>query len=107
MTPGRSAFEIREVGADCSGLLAVRRSWFPDAEPDFDERFRDWWDRERSVRHAVVAYAGQTAVGMANGQVFTRMPAAARPQARWLYAANIYVAEEHRRQGIARSSSRR
>lgn len=40
---------------------------------------------------------------MANGQVFSRMPAAGRPPAQWLYAANVFVAEEHRRVGVGRA----
>jgi GNAT superfamily N-acetyltransferase len=95
-----SGYELREVGEDCTDLLAVRRLWFPDAEEDFERRFREWWARECRHRYGVVAYTGSTPVGMANGQVFSRMPAPGRPPAQWLYAANIYVAEEHRRQGL-------
>lgn len=82
--------------------MAVRSLWFPQADDDFAPRFREWWARERHQRHAVVAYRDRTPVGMANGQVFTRMPAAGRPPAHWLYAANVFVAEAHRRRGVGR-----
>lgn len=94
--------ELREVSDDCADLLAVRRLWFPAEEDGFEERFRAWWARERHQRHAVVAYRGEAPVGMANGQIFSRMPAPGRPPARWLYGANVYVAEEHRRRGVGR-----
>ena len=98
----RSDHELREIGDDCTDLLAVRRLWFPDPEEGFEQRFREWWARESRHRYAVVVYAGGSPVGMANGQVFSRMPAPGRPPAQWLYAANVYVAEEHRRQGLGR-----
>lgn len=97
------AYEIRQVAEDCSGLLEVRRLWFPHADDTFEQRFRDWWARERHQRYAVVAYSQNTPVGMANGQVFSRMPAAGRPPAQWLYASNVYVADEHRRRGLGSS----
>lgn len=99
-------YEIREVLDDCSDLLAVRRLWFPESDDDFESEFRAWWKREREQRRAFVAYTSATPIGMANGQVFSRMPAAGRPRARWMYAANVYVAEEHRRQGVARDLMR-
>ena len=93
-------YDVRPVGDDCTGLLAVRRLWFADDDPDFEQRFCAWWEQERHQRYALVAYAGDEPVGMANGQIFTRMPAAGRPTARWLYAANVFVAEAHRRRGV-------
>lgn len=96
-------YDIHEVGDDCGALLSLRREWFPEPDADFDARFRDWWARERHQRHAVVAHVAGTPVGMANGQVFSRMPAPGRPSARWLYAANVYVGEAHRRQGVGRT----
>lgn len=82
--------------------MHLRRGWFPDADADFEEDFRDWWAAERRHRHAVVALAGDEPVGMANGQVFSRMPAPGRPRAQWLYGANVYVADQHRRRGVGR-----
>lgn len=96
-------YEVRWVGEDCSDLLRVRALWFPAEDRDFEPRFREWWARERHHRHAVVAHHGHSPVGMANGQVFSRMPAAGRPPAQWLYAANVFVAERHRRRGVGRA----
>lgn len=95
-------YEVRWVGEDCRDLLTVRAMWFPAEDEGFESRFREWWSRERHQRHAVVAYRGERPVGMANGQVFSRMPAAGRPPAQWLYAANVFVAERHRRAGVGR-----
>ena len=97
------AYDVRAVAEDCTDLLVLRRQWFPDADEDFEADFRGWWARERHQRHAVVAYADGGPVGMANGQIFCRMPAPGRPRARWLYGANVYVSESHRRQGIGRA----
>jgi GNAT superfamily N-acetyltransferase len=95
-------YEVRVVGEDCSDLLTVRATWFPAEDAEFEQRFREWWSRERHHRRAVVAYWGEHPIGMANGQVFSRMPAAGRAPARWLYAANVFVAEQHRRHGVGR-----
>lgn len=100
--PDEPDYDIQVVGEDCTDLLALRRTWHPGTEDDFDDRFRAWWSRERHQRHAVVAYAGGAAVGMANGQVFSRMPAGGRADAQWLYVANVYVVEAHRRTGVGR-----
>ena len=97
-----AGYEVRVVGEDCSDLLKLRAIWFPAEDRDFEPRFREWWSRERHQRHAVVAYRGERPVGMANGQVFSRMPAAGRPPAQWLYTANVFVAERHRRAGVGR-----
>ena len=97
------AYDVRPVADDCSDLLVLRREWFPEADPDFDHDFRSWWASERHHRHAVVAYVDNEPVGMANGQIFSRMPAAGRARAQWMYGANIYVSGPHRRKGIGRS----
>lgn len=96
-------FEMRTVAEDCSGLLALRRQWFAEADDEFEEDFRDWWSHERHHRHAVVAYVGDVPVGMVNGQIFSRMPAPGRPRVRWMYGANVYVSEKYRRKGIGRA----
>lgn len=96
----RDSYDIRTVAEDCSALLALRREWVPVADDGFEEEFRNWWAHERHRRHAVVAYSGDDPVGMANGQIFSRMPVPGRPSAQWLYGANVYVAGQYRRNGI-------
>ena len=99
-----SAFEVRAVAEDCRDLLALRRLWHPGHDERFEDRFRAWWERERHHRHAVVAYDDEDEpVGMANGQIFSRMPAPRIANVGWLYVANVYTVDEHRRLGIARS----
>ena len=98
-----AAYDIRRVAEDCSDLIALRRLWHPADDEAFEEDFRTWWERERRSRYAVVAYAADGApVGMANGQVFSRMPAPGYHKAQWMYGANVYVVDEHRRNGVAR-----
>ena len=96
------SYDTCTVAEDCSALLALRREWFPVADDGFEERFRNWWARERHHRYAVVAYSGDDPVGMANGQIFSRMPVPGRPSAQWLYGANVYVSDHYRREGIGR-----
>ncbi len=98
------AHDIRPVGEDCGDLIALRRQWHPGEDPGFDAEFRTWWAAERDHRYAFVAYSVDgDPIGMANGRVFSRMPAPGHPNARWLYGANVYVAEPHRRRGVARA----
>lgn len=98
-----AAYDIRRVAEDCSDLIALRRLWHPGDDEAFEEDFRTWWERERRSRYALVAYAADGApVGMANGQVFSRMPAPGYHKAQWMYGANVYVVDEHRRNGVAR-----
>lgn len=99
----REHFEMQAVAKDCSDLLALRRQWCAEADDNFEEEFRAWWSQERHHRHAVVAYLGDTPVGMANGQIFSRMPVPGRPRALWMYGANVYVSDQHRREGIGRA----
>lgn len=99
----RPEYDVREVGEDCTDLIAARRLWFPEADDRFERSFREWWARERDQRHAIVGYSQGTPVSMANGQIFSRMPAPGRPAARWLYVANVFVAEDHRRCGLGRT----
>jgi GNAT superfamily N-acetyltransferase len=97
------AYDIRTVAEDCSDLIALRRLWHPGDDEAFEQNFRTWWERERRSRFAVVAYAADgTPVGMANGQVFSRMPAPGHHKAQWMYGANVFVVDRHRRNGVAR-----
>jgi GNAT superfamily N-acetyltransferase len=100
VTGSPAAYRTSVVGEDCADLLALRTRWFPVADETFDRDFTQWWADERQQRHAVVCHAGDEPVGMANGQVFTRMPAPGRTRAQWMYGANVYVVDEHRRRGV-------
>jgi GNAT superfamily N-acetyltransferase len=103
VTGSEAAYRTSEVAEDCADLLTLRKQWFPVADEAFDRDFTQWWADERHQRHAVVCHAGDEPVGMANGQVFTRMPAPGRPRAQWMYGANVYVVGAHRRRGVGRA----
>lgn len=95
---------ITEVGSNARDLLALRYEWHDVSATDtqFDERFHEWWRSERHHRRATVALTSEERpVGMANALIYSRMPSPGRPPARWLYAANVFVSSEFRRQGIA------
>ena len=97
-------YEIRPVDADCTDLITLRRQWHPGDRPQFEQDFRAWWERERLHRRAFVAYSSDGApVGMANGRVFSRMPVPDQPDTQWLYGANVYVVDAHRRRGVGRA----
>lgn len=95
---------ITEVGSNARDLLALRYEWHDVSATDtqFDERFHEWWRSERHHRRATVALTSEERpVGMANALIYSRMPSPGRPPARWLYAANVFLSPEFRRQGIA------
>jgi hypothetical protein len=99
----QAAYVITEVGADDLGDLArLRTDWTVamgtvapgEAARDFDQRLRRWWDRQGGTRHAwLVRDEDDEAVGMANVQVFERMPRPGVPDSRWAYVANVWVDE--------------
>ena len=94
-------FEITSVGDDPADLIALRLAWFPEDEPGFADRFAQWWAEEKAHRRAWVARdASGLAIGMANAQIFRRMPTPGRPTTRWLYAANVFVSPVWRRRGV-------
>jgi GNAT superfamily N-acetyltransferase len=105
-----SSYAIAEVGPDDLGDLArLRTDWTVamgavPAEADtrgFDSRLRDWWERQAGTRHAwLVRDEDDEAVGMANVQVFERMPRPGVPDSRWAYVANVWVDQSHRRGGL-------
>ena len=92
---------------DLAGLAAMRTAWMleqsPTAEEGFADRLGAWWERQGGVRHAwVVRDPGGRPVGMANLQVFDRMPRPGRPDTRWAYVANVWVDPALRRGGLGR-----
>ena len=106
----QAAYVIAEVGGDDLGDLArLRTDWTVamgrvppgEAARDFDQRLRRWWDRQGGTRRAwLVRDEDDEAVGMANVQVFERMPRPGVPDSRWAYVANVWVDEAHRRRGV-------
>lgn len=88
-------------------LAAMRAAWageHSDATEDaFVERLGAWWAAQGGARHAFVARDADGApVGMANCQVFDRMPRPGRPDVRWGYVANVWTDPAHRRRGVGR-----
>ncbi|HMM95678.1 GNAT family N-acetyltransferase [Phycicoccus sp.] len=92
---------------DLADLAGMRAAWAGEqsdaTEEGFAARLGAWWEAQGGVRHAwVVRDAGGGAVGMANCQVFDRMPRPGRPDRRWAYVANVWTAPAHRRRGVGR-----
>ncbi|MBM6404678.1 GNAT family N-acetyltransferase [Phycicoccus sp. CSK15P-2] len=85
----------------------MRTAWMLEqddaAEDGFVDRLGAWWRQQGGARHAWVvrAPAGEP-VGMANLQVFDRMPRPGRPDTRWAYVANVWTDPAHRRRGVGR-----
>jgi GNAT superfamily N-acetyltransferase len=98
----RVAIRIAEQ-ADVELLAALRRRWNEERpgpaihDPDFDERFRAWWEAERATRTFFLAEVGGQGVGMANVKRYDRMPAAGMTSAgQWGYVGNVFVLPEQR-----------
>lgn len=92
-------------GADRGALAALRRrsreeDGGPIDDDGFEERWLEWFDRERAQRVFFVAEVDGRPVGMTNLLVFERMPVPGRPAGQWGYLANMYVMAEHRDGGI-------
>jgi GNAT superfamily N-acetyltransferase len=108
---GGAELLVRPAGAeDLEVLAGLRRRWNeeqrggPLEDPDFDVRFRAWWDAEHDTRTFFLAFVDGQAVGMANVKHYVRMPAAGMASAgHWGYVGNVFVLEEHRDAGIGRA----
>ena len=107
----RAAYTCQEVGPgeraqarDLAGLARMRTDWTVAQggapEDGFEDELRRWWLTEAGARRAwLVRDRADAAVGMANLQVFHRMPRPGRDAGRWAYVANVWVDEAHRRRG--------
>ena len=92
-------------GADGPAIAALRQAWTAEehgdvADPGFEARFLDWYERE-SVRR--VCWLGELAgepVGMMNLALFERMPRPGLDAGTWGYLANAFVLAPYRDQGI-------
>jgi GNAT superfamily N-acetyltransferase len=93
--------------AHLADLAAMRTAWMREqcgaVEEGFAARLAQWWERQGGMRHVWVARGADGApVGMANCQVFDRMPRPGRPDTRWAYVANVWTDPDHRRRGVGR-----
>lgn len=89
---------------DVVALTQLRASWEAEkhtaVDPAFEQRFRDWFEAERSHRIFWIALVDDRPVGMVNLMLFDRMPTPGKPGGGWGYLANMYVQEADRDAGI-------
>jgi GNAT superfamily N-acetyltransferase len=97
---------IRIAGhADGPAIAALRRNWTAEehgdvADPDFEARFLDWYERESARRVCWLGELSGQSVGMMNLAIFERMPRAGRDAGTWGYLANAFVLAAYRNQGV-------
>jgi GNAT superfamily N-acetyltransferase len=108
----RAAYTCLEVGRgpaadprDLADLARLRSDWTVaqggSAAAGFEAELRAWWLADAGDRRAWLARDRDgVAVGMANVQVFHRMPRPGRVAGRWAYVANVWVDGAHRRRGV-------
>jgi GNAT superfamily N-acetyltransferase len=102
-----SSVNVRRCDPDDGSLLAgLRRAWVEEnagaelPDPDFDEAYEAWWQREYGLRVSWVAELDGQPIGMLNMCVFSRMPAPGRLHSQWGYLANLFVLSDHRNAGV-------
>ncbi len=102
-------YEVRPAtDADLSALANLRRRWLAEsqgpagvpADPDFETRLAQWWQRMADRRHTWIATRASQAIGMAAVVTFERMPEPGRPTARWGYVSQVWVDPGCRRHGV-------
>jgi len=91
--------------ADGPAIAALRRAWTAEdqgdvADPGFEARFLDWYERESARRISWLGELSGEPVGMMNLALFERMPSPGRDSGTWGYLANAFVLEPYRNQGI-------
>jgi GNAT superfamily N-acetyltransferase len=97
---------IRIAGpADGQAIAALRRAWTSEddgevADPDYEARFLDWYERESARRISWLGELSGEPVGMMNLAIFERMPRPGRATGTWGYLANAFVLAPYRNQGI-------
>jgi GNAT superfamily N-acetyltransferase len=104
LSPGTPLVRVA-TAADVPGLAALRARWTREEDgevddPDFERRFRAWYETEAARRVSWLAEVGGHPVGMVNLAVFERMPAPGRPARRWGYLSNAFVLGAFRDQGV-------
>ena len=93
-------------GADGPAIGALRRAWTAEdhgdvADPGFEARFLDWYERESARRISWLAEISGRPVGMMNLAIFERMPRPGHDDAgTWGYLANAFVLASYRNRGV-------
>jgi len=90
---------------DGPAIAALRRAWTAEdhgdvADPEFEARFLDWYERESARRVSWLGEMSGQPVGMMNLVIFERMPRPGRDTGTWGYLANAFVLAPYRNQGI-------
>ena len=90
---------------DVAALVALRRrsreeDTGPIDDPDFESRWRRWYEQQRAHRVFFIAELDGEPIGTTNLLIYDRMPTPGQPAGQWGYLANMYVAAEHRDRGI-------
>jgi GNAT superfamily N-acetyltransferase len=97
---------IRIAGhADGPVIAGLRRTWTAEehgdvADPGFEARFLDWYERESARRVCWLGELSGQSVGMMNLAIFERMPRPGRDAGTWGYLANAFVLAPYRNQGV-------
>ena len=91
--------------ADGPAIAALRRAWTAEdhgdvADPGFEARFLDWYERESARRVCWLGELSGQPVGMVNLAIFERMPRPGRDAGTWGYLANAFVLAPYRNRGI-------
>ena len=97
---------IRRAGdEDLASLAWLRREFTREqdgdrGDPDFEDRFAAWFERESARRITWLAEVEGHPVGTMNLAVFERMPRPGRMASCWGYLGNAFVLAAYRDQGI-------
>jgi GNAT superfamily N-acetyltransferase len=91
--------------ADGPAIAVLRRAWTAEdhgdvADPDFEARFLDWYERESARRVCWLGELSGQPVGTMNLAIFERMPRPGHETGTWGYLANAFVLAPYRNQGI-------
>ena len=91
--------------ADGPAIAALRQTWTAEdhgdvADPGFEARFLDWYERESARRISWLAELSGEPVGIMSLAIFERMPRPGRDAGTWGYLANAFVLGPYRNQGI-------
>jgi len=90
---------------DGEAIAALRQTWTAEdqgdvADPGFEARFLDWYERESARRISWLAELSGQPVGMMNLALFERMPRPGHETGTWGYLANAFVLAPYRNHGI-------